>query len=349
METSEIKPMNNLNNDIKGIDIYYKPGKLLFDGCLSFYTKRLARKILNIKRGPDVVLDSLVRGLKLKNIDFRINPRRPSSDRLCHVIWNDKALLWALDKKEKGLITRLIVGPNLSILPSDYNGIMGHKEVDCILLPSEWTSDAFKIDMPKIASKIRVWPSGVEIPPTSSISPIRSKEMILIYKKDYPEDNLNIITMYLKSRNINHKVIRYGQFRQKDYFAYLKKSIAMIYLQKSESQGIALQEAWARDVPTLVNKTNSYIYRHNNKNIEVDGQISAPYLTDEAGMFFNDVDNFSTDFNLFIKNIDKYKPRKYCIENLSDQSSISKYLDIIEDIPVGTLLPSSPDKINDLK
>jgi hypothetical protein len=54
----------------------------------------------------------------------------------------------------------------------------------------------------------------------------------------------------------------------------------MIYFSSTESQGIAMQEAWSYDVPTLVYSQPYYFIKNKRFNAS-----SSPYLTKYCGFF----------------------------------------------------------------
>jgi hypothetical protein len=313
------------------ISIINKPSSIFFKRCGVFYVKKVLRSLLRIQRGPDVVLKSLVRGLESvrSEIEFNVNPSRKNLHKTVHVLSNPVALEWAIQQKRLGKIGKLIAGPNVSILPSSDNRVFDHPEIDLILLPSEWTKDAYIKESPAIAPKIRVWPSGVQIPTENSpaLAKASSKEFYLIFKKTFSDEVYDKIAQILSLKDIPFKTLIYGTFKQPEYFALLERAKGMIYLQKAESQGIALQEAWARNVPTLVWDSKHYTY--DNTDLTITGKVSAPYLSDASGMFFESLEEFDRKFTEFDSKIDTFTARDYCIKNLSDLASAQKYIEYI--------------------
>lgn len=339
---TQMNPQTNSTINPLEISILNKPGSIFFRGWPVFYTKKVLRKLLGIQRGPDVVLKSLIRGLSQVNsqinsqakgeIKFNINPSQKDLHKTVHVLANPTALEWAIKQKQLGKIDKLIAGPNVSILPSFDNYIFNSPEIDLILLPSEWTKDAYIKDSPSIADKIRVWPSGVEIPPSKSNDvTLGLGAFYIVFKKTFSDDTYQKIVEILSSKNVPFKTLIYGTFKQYEYFELLKNAKGMIYLQEAESQGIALQESWARDVPTLVWDSETYTYAK--ANVTIAGNVSAPYLTEESGMFFSSVEEFEQKFKEFDARInsanDFFRAREYCIQNLSDLASAKKYLEYI--------------------
>jgi hypothetical protein len=178
---------------------------------------------------------------------------------------------------------------------------------------------------PSLENRIKIWPAGVTIPKEETTS---NKNIdVLIYHKNTPGDNLlEIITAYLKGEGLVLQTIRYGEFKQSDYFEKLNNTKMLLYLSNSESQGLALQEAWARNVPTLV--YNRGYFKYKKYTTFTDEKISAPYLSDQTGLFFNK-DNFKEKFHQFWNSLETFTPRKFTSENLSDKVCAQKFLDII--------------------
>jgi glycosyltransferase involved in cell wall biosynthesis len=312
------------------VSIYTRPGSILFQGCILYYTKWFARKILHIKRGPSGVLNSLIRGLNSIDISFNINPPINQSSPVVHVISNPEALRWAVKNKACGNIKHIIAGPNISILPTDDGGILSNPLIDTLIVPSNWSRDAHIKSNNALTKKIKVWPAGVSIPKLYKNTEVAQHEYkILVFIKHAPQEIVAGVLESLKEIDVPFTVIEYGKFLQKDYFNLLKKSKGMIYLQEIESQGIALQEAWSFDVPTLVWNKGSYTYP--GTDITVTGNVSAPYQTEATGLFFTDPNDFNTKIQLFLSKIDSFSPREYCINNLSDTASANIYKDILNE------------------
>jgi len=302
-----------------------KPPKIFFKGCVRFYIKNLIRKPLNIKRGPDTVMESLMRGLKEINLSFGVNTMPKDGD-IVHVLSNVEALRFAINQKEKGLKIKIVAGPNLIVLPYEENLILENANIDSILLPSPWTVEFYKRFIHKNSQKIHTFPSGVSIP---KLQKMESGKDCILLKKQVPESMFSKVIGILKKKNIKFEALEYGKFNQKEYFSKLESAKFLIYLQQVESQGLAIQEAWARDVPTLVWNKGEFTYPTGEK---VTGNISAPYLTEKSGMFFSGENDFEEKLKIFVEKLPNFEPRKYCVENLSDRASAEKYASILTSI-----------------
>ncbi len=288
------------------------------------FLKWLVKKIFNKYSGPDAVLDSLRRGLTNLNIPFEINPIKPKYETV-HVLSGIRVLSEMITLKKTSKIATLIAGPTLVTTPHEHDNIIQNNLIDILLFPSVWTKDFYVSLAPQLSDKIKIWPAGVEIP--NKISH-KEEEDVLIFKKNAPNHIYDMVINYLNTNNIKHETIDYGKYNLKYYHDKLLNSSLLIYLQTTESQGLALQEAWAYDIPTLVWQNSTWKYKRYEWR---DANISAPYLTEESGRFFNE-STFSLVFESMIKDIQdkKINPRKYCIENLSDTATTKQYLEIIK-------------------
>ena len=281
------------------------------------FWKWISKRILRKYSGPDAVLDSLKRGLTELQVPFEINPLKPKYKTI-HVLSGKEILKERIQKKKPGEL--LLAGPTIVLTPLDSNKLLLNQDIDIVLTPSLWVKNFYISLTPSIADHTYPWPAGVEI----SKQRTDKTGKILVYKKNI--DTLiykNIINIF-KKNNILFETLEYGNFSHKEYIKKLKKTPLIIYLQSSESQGLALQEAWAHDVPTLVYKNTIWSYKNYVWN---DKKISAPYLTEETGSFF--------DLNSLLKEITiirerKLNPQKYCSKKLSDTKSVEILFDIIK-------------------
>ena len=341
----------------------------LFSFYLPHWIKNLLRRILSIPNyGPSAVLGSLIRGLDALGVDYQLNPRADNVSDIVGVISGVSTLRWAIEAKKKGKIKKIIAGPNIVITPKDAGDILLDEAVDLVIVPSQWVKDFYvsriNADNKRInadnkrkgaesernnadnkrkkaedkkfqrdfawypresafRNKIRVWAAGVEVCPESK----EKREGCLIYKKSVDENLFNFVIKYLKSQNINYKIIKYGKYKKERYFEMLNKVKFMIYLSQSESQGLALEEAWIRDVPTLVWNRGYFEYKKTGKKFF--GNVSAPYLTKECGMFFKNKGDFAEKLDFFVRNLSGFKPRDYSLKNFTDEISAKNYLKVI--------------------
>lgn len=319
------------------LNILTRPPKLFFPGAGRYFVKWAIKKMLNKKRGPDGVLESLKRGLHEIGQPFLMNAPLEKGQ-MVNVISNIEALRYAIAHKQEAGIARLIAGPNLIVLPDEHDSLLANPQIDIVLTVSPWISELYGKIIPALIPKMHIWPAGVQVPalPAHAISnpnsgtPSDLKNTFIVFKKKVPNDIYEKVINVLKSRNLEYEVFEYGTFKQSEYFAALDANgmtehVHVIYLQESESQGIALQEAWIRNVPTLVWNNGSYT---STTGVTVTGNVAAPFLTDEAGMTFSGMQDFEAVFDTFIMS-KSFSPRSYCLRELTDKASAEIYLKAI--------------------
>jgi glycosyltransferase involved in cell wall biosynthesis len=187
------------------------------------------------------------------------------------------------------------------------------------LVPCNWSGDFYVSLEPGLKSKIRIWPAGVELP---ALDTQEKKYDFLIYDKIGDHNLVDQIIEELSKRSLSYTLLNYGYFKQKDYFKALSESKSLIYLSGSESQGLALFEAWARGVPSLVWERGYWKY----KNYEWNNSKSGPYVTEENGMTFRDLGEFQTSLPIFLSK--EFKARKFIEDEFTLEKAADKYLTI---------------------
>lgn len=287
-----------------------------FFGSLGFYDHPLYR-------GHAAVTRSLVEGLKKEGKSFNYNPRYVGqlSD-VVVVLAGIGTLRQAIRLKKKGIIKTLLAGPNIVEFASDSDLIIASPEIDKVITPSEWVTRLYINDAPGLSEKIYSWPAGVNCEywcPASN----RKRDHILIFDKRNIGDDPDHTRPYVDFLNkLGWKVDvinRCGtqQYTADQYRSYLRKSCLMLgFTIGSESQGIAWAEAWACDVPTLIKQCNYNTY--NNRYFACS---SSPYLNSHNGLFFVDFEDFKGKFSYWERNRLMFSPRKWVLENISDEVS----------------------------
>lgn len=283
--------------------------------------KNRIKKILGVyKRGPQVVLSSLLTGLTELKESFVLNKDISEPIQSACVLSGIKTLEWAIKQKKLGKIKKLIAGPNIAVAPTDVGGILLDPDIDRIIVPSQWVKEYYVSVVPKIEKKIAVWPAGVNIPE----NPQDEKTFdFLIYNKIGQNQLYFDIVGILKEKGYTYKVFDYGKFYQSEYFNKLQQSRFEIYLSESESQGIAMFEAWARGVPTYVWEKGFF----EKKGIKIFGKISSPYLNSSSGLVFSSAESFKADLNIFINGT--YAPKEHVKKNFADKICAQAFIKLL--------------------
>lgn len=303
------------------ITIFTKP--LSWLQKIKFDFKNIIKLFLWLKTyWPKYVIKNLIEWFNELWLKYNVNPKNKSDiGDICLIPNWVETLRYAIWLKKKWIIKKLIAWPNISV-PLNKNDIFFDKNIDIILVPSDWVKNYF-LSLKNNENRIKIratWNKDYWIW-------IKSENKIILYKKTCPEYLYNFIKNILKKNNIKYVEIIYWNYEQKNYLNLLNESIWMIYLQESESQWFSLQEAWTMWIPTLV--WNRWFWEY--KNIKhFDKKISAPYLDSRSWLFFKSEIDFENSLNIFLENITNYKPRENYLENFTNKITVTNLLEIIK-------------------
>ncbi len=281
----------------------------------------MVKKVLGkSQRGPEAVFLSLQRGFHQLAEKYEVNAPLAEHVKSAGVLSGVMTLRWVIKQKQAGEIKKIIAGPNLVVTPKDSQGVLLNPSIDTVIVPCQWVKDFYIKVAPQLAPKIQIWPGGVEVKELTKDDKIFD---FLVFNKLGQKAGLaSKIIGHLEQQGYKLKILTYGSFKQQDYFNSLNKSKNLIYLSVSESQGLAMFEAWARGVPTLLWDKGFFELG----GVLVQGFTSSPYLAPQAGERFKDFDDFILTLPKFLNS--SYASREYVLNNFSDKICAQKYLDI---------------------
>lgn len=230
---------------------------------------------------------------------------------------------------------KFILGPHFSVFPEKQIKRVNNHYKNCIYIqPSEpfrkiWVEEYGFTNIP-----VNVMAFGVD---TNKFIPDNwERNLVMVYHKNRDPKDLKYVEDFLKSKNINYKMFDYKKrYAEEDYLSSLRHAKYMIWVGAHESQGFALQEALSCNVPLLVwsvqYKVQEWSHRKNYEHVKT--QVSsAPYWDNMCGEIFYKDDDLEPMFNIFIKKLDTYSPRKFILENLSFLQCAKKWQKLIKDI-----------------
>jgi glycosyltransferase involved in cell wall biosynthesis len=149
----------------------------------------------------------------------------------------------------------------------------------------------------------------------------------LIYLKVAWPDLRDEVVHTLRQAGIKFREITYGSYSPKQYKSLLQASSCVIYIGGSESQGLALLEAWAMNVPTFVfDAPSQVIYLADGRSMKLTrGDFSpAPYLTRGRGGLWSE----SSELPELELSAESYSPRAASISEFTDAIRAKHYLQI---------------------
>lgn len=312
--------LTSKNNSITIITEEFKRLDSLY--ALKLFFKNLFKK--KKYTGHYAVTRSLCEGLKELNINFNYNPRFPYQiKKQVIVLSNVNALRQCIKLKEKGVIKKLLAGPNIVVRSNEYNQLLGDDKIDTVIVPSEWVKQAYIEDLPVIKDRISVWAAGINPLFYNNTNQIKSKR-ILIYWKALDEKYIADLSEMIHQAGFESYCLKYGTYTMDSFKNELSNASAVVYLSFSESQGLALQEIWSMDIPTFVWQPEQLIISEKSYN----NFSSAPYLTAETGLFFYNLKELEAILINLKNHQYNFKPRKIVMERYTDAICANNLLNI---------------------
>ena len=108
---------------------------------------------------------------------------------------------------------------------------------------------------------------------------------------------------FLKSKDLKFKIFEYGKYKNNHLIKNAKESKFGLILGSTESQGFAIQEMMAKNLPLIVVDKNINKYG----GYELSG-TTVPYWDDLCGIKVEDIDELEKKYAFFIGNLEKFNP-----------------------------------------
>jgi hypothetical protein len=197
----------------------------------------------------------------------------------------------------------------------------------------DWNKDGFETEWPQMIMRCEPFPYGIE---TERCAPDPSVEKTIdcvVYFKDRHPSIYDTVEKTLKAHGLNYVVFRYGSYKDDDYVAALKKARFMVVVGRHESQGFAIQEALARDIPLLVLDVKSmheefaygrFVYSYlADKNLYAS---AVPYWSDDCGIRIFETEHFPYALDVMCSSLHTFAPRRFILENLTPAHCMDRIL-----------------------
>ena len=222
---------------------------------------------------------------------------------------------------------KFIFGPHFSIFPNNkLNGINNVYKNSIYIQPSKWAMDSWKSNMEHIIP-ITTYCFPVNTNKFKCIDKVRDK--VFVYYKRRKPDELSLVTQFLESQNIEFKVFDYlKKYKEEDYLSYLQECKYGIVIDAHESQGFAIEEAMACNVPLLVWNVRFMSQEYRSRYPDIPAS-SVGYFDERCGKIFYDQNEFLQTYEEFMNNMNNYNPREYVMENLSYDICCKKFTELI--------------------
>ena len=283
--------------------------------------------------GPDKVFINTCKGFELIGQPYVVN--RNLSD----YSWN-----WIHDSVDALIEVALraipaVIGPNLVVLPKDLPRYRPRLKGCIYLQPSEWALNLWR-QLGFSESILAIWPAGIDTSSFAAKEEKTSNDQVLIYFKNRPPDLLSEVKAIVKNHHLVPNIISYGDYTEEQYRNLLAKCCFVIWLGCHESQGIALQEALAADVPMIVIDAKSLFDTYSKNGYTFQNTLrlfrtsSAPYFDSRCGIIIDEITDLGNAIIKIKSELSGYNPREYVIDQLSLEVSANKLVNIFNQLKV---------------
>jgi glycosyltransferase involved in cell wall biosynthesis len=273
-------------------------------------------------RGPYKVYKNLIKGLDKLGYPYVINHKLNATKRLW--IHDNLDALRYIDKSK----AFKLIGPNLVVLPNELP--KGINLLNTIyLLPCDWV----KILWEKQGFNeciLEVWPVGIDTEEYKPSGINRNDRKVLVYHKQRETEELVFILETLHHLNLKYNLILYSQYSEAEFKKLLATTSFVIWHGGSESQGIALQEALACNLPIIVCDVSNLYQARNNYHFPDDlasfRVTAAPFFNETCGFKIVDLNELSASILRMTDQLNNFHPREFVIRNLSLEGQARKFV-----------------------
>jgi hypothetical protein len=220
------------------------------------------------------------------------------------------------------------------MLPNDVPERALEKNV-LFIHPAKWVQEFWdKFSTTKINSA--VWPVGID---TKKFTPsnLAQKDLVLVYNKQRSQEDVDATCRALEARGEKFAVLTYGNYKETEYQELLAKARAVVWVGRSESQGIGLLEALAMNVPVLlwdITKLGDFVgSRQSNFSA---GQLAytpvtaAPYFNNSCGLRFTKREELENSLDAFLSSLATFSPRSFIEAELSLAKQATSFISLFK-------------------
>jgi hypothetical protein len=205
------------------------------------------------------------------------------------------------------------------LTPEQEDGVLLMPEIDRLIVASEWVK-ALYAGAPQLAAKIRACPCGVDAAWWRPTAAAATKKTAVVYWKSGDEAFCERVEQIVRESGLQPArlcaaVGDHTRFTADDFRRMLDGATLAVFLSAFETQGLALAEAWAMDVPTLVWDPRGPAEWRGRRFV---AGSSAPYLTDATGRRWQTIDELGPLVTAAIENRSAFRPRQWVLEHMTD-------------------------------
>tara|TARA_Y100001934_G_scaffold271334_1_gene357714 strand:- start:3416 stop:4423 length:1008 start_codon:yes stop_codon:yes gene_type:complete len=275
-------------------------------------------------QGHPVVTREIIDGLKDRQRRYVVDPLRIAQHSDFLILGREQwiEVLATLGRGKE--IRNIVIGPNVPFLKGKHKEEI--KELSAVILcPSQWVVDNFVRQAPMLKKYINVWSCGISIENWSPADANAERRKVILYRKYSPRNSCLEKMLEAHAEQHNYEIVNvvYGSYTIDEWKNYLNSSFCIIYQTSlAESQGLALLEAWAMNVPSLVYRVN----RFKNNDREIEGAVTAPYMTKRCGKYWDELTDLGQQLDEIVLGKTNYSPREAVVKAHTREAATEKLL-----------------------
>ena len=160
---------------------------------------------------------------------------------------------------------------------------------------------------------LRPWAVGIDTDEFTTAGDACTRGTVMVYHKMRDPQELVGILDAVKAHGLGAELVLYGLYDEREYRRILDEACLVIWHGRAESQGIALQEALACNVPVLVCDVTSVRQTRG-----VGGPFSpevlgfpvsaAPYFDERCGVRITDLRDFDAALTSMMEKVGSFPP-----------------------------------------
>ena len=243
-----------------------------------------------------------------------------------------RALRWALMAKASRRIGKILAGPMIVSLPTEADSILMEEGVDAWLFFSSWYRDLFLREVSE-AHPSYVSFAGVDAEYWKP-APARDRFEVLIYRKTMETEIYPAVLGALERRSMPIRLIQYGSYEVDEYREALRSARAAIFISRTETQGLAMFEAWSTNVPTLHWDPGEMHYQGR----VLPGASSCAYLSPACGRRFEGIEQMEDELDALLAESAGLTPRETVLRHFTLAHSARRAADVIDALERGVEL-----------
>ena len=225
---------------------------------------------------------------------------------------------------------RFVFGPHFSVFPDAKVAALDGVGANAVYIqPSSLVVEVWRAR--NLRLRIAAQPFPVDTDRFCEVKPRHDRTRVVVYFKHRHPDNLARVLTFLRAQGVvDLQTFDYGdRYDEGEYLRSLQESRYGVWVDGHESQGFALQEALACNVPLLVwdaSMRQAYGFDFDYTDVPA---TSIPYWDARCGEWFYEADELAGAFARFIAKLDAYCPRAYVLERLGVAACAAQFRDLL--------------------